>query len=148
MNAKDSGTCKLGDKCKCNVRPDLRVLCGYWSVPEQPTGELEAWCIANWNKLPEEQRKACVELLDSSVPEEVKANWRRQAAAGMRIGSEDLRFHLGVGMAVRNTLRKLLTDDKLPPVNYPDEGVKSQNWDDYYYGALDALARLPTTAAA
>jgi hypothetical protein len=43
----------------------------------------------------------------------------------------------GGGMQIRNRLRDVLTDDQLPPVDYPEGPM--QNWDDFYTGAIDAL---------
>jgi hypothetical protein len=43
-------------------------------------------------------------------------------------------------MAIRNIVRQVVPDHKLPPVEYPD-GSMVQNWDDYYYGALNDFIR-------
>lgn len=102
--------------------------------------DLGRWCRANWDMLPELIRKDCLAELRSKVPPEMMAKWKAQHAAGEEIGSDDIFFHHGNGMAVRNILRKQLRDLELPAVhspNYPPEGAK--NWDDYYTGALQEL---------
>lgn len=50
-------------------------------------------------------------------------------------------FHFTVGMQVRNTLRTVIKDDELPPVDYGDEKAY-QNWDDYYAEVLECAAGL------
>jgi len=135
------GICSRGLACDCTGdRTMLRTFCPDFQLEEEPPREVELEAIAHWQRLPEPQRIACLAALRLSVPMEVRAKWRDQAARGMRVGSEDPRFHFGPGMAVRNTLRRVLPDNVLPAVPYPDGGEHS-NWDDYYYGALDALAR-------
>jgi hypothetical protein len=91
---------------------------------------LDEWCRANWGKLPTEQREACLAHLDGWIPDDILLDWHTN---GFSAG-----FHMfGGGMQIRNRLRDVMTDDKLLPVPY-DHGP-SQNWDDYYTGALQEL---------
>lgn len=115
---------------------------------EQPRGALEIWAEANWAELPDLVR-ADVELhLLDRLPKEVLEHWRDQHERGVRIGSDDPFFHLGVGMAVRNACREQLTDMELPLVTIDHEGkpyntgsnMPGGNWDDYYFGVLAAIA--------
>lgn len=98
---------------------------------------LDNWCFENWNKLPEAQRKACLEHLEGWLPDEILKDWH---ANGFDPG-----FHMfGGGMQIRNRLRDVLTDDKLLPVEYKDGNgaiTYSRNWDDYYTGALQELMK-------
>jgi len=135
------GTCSRGEACSCTGdRAMLRGFCPDFRLEERAPEQIEHESVACFARLSEHQRLACLAALKLSVPKFLRDWWRDQAARGMRIGSEDPRFHFGVGMEVRNTLRKVLADKELPPVAYPEGGAHS-NWDDYYYGALDALAR-------
>ena len=59
---------------------------------------------------------------------EIVDHWRDQSRRRVVIGSDNIRFHLVEGMQIRNALRTVVKDDQLPT-----------NWDDYYYGALEAL---------
>jgi hypothetical protein len=110
---------------------------------ERPRGALETWSEANWAKMHALVR-AEVELhLLDGLPDEVLGRWRDQHARGVRIGSDDPFFHLGVGMAIRNACREQLTDMQLLPVTIDLDGEPygpSQNWDDYYFGVLAAIA--------
>lgn len=88
------------------------------------------WSRANWNKLPEAQRKACLDHLDGWI--------KREQFEELRTYRFNPEFHhLGGGMRVRNRLREVLTDEKLPAVKYGE--LDAHNWDDYYQGALDEL---------
>jgi hypothetical protein len=117
---------------------------------ERPRGALETWSEANWAKIPELVRNDVEQHLKEKLPLEVLTRWRDQHRRGMRIGSDDPFFHLGVGMAVRNACREQLTDMELPPVTVDHEGKPYQeahpqlvgggNWDDYYFGVLAAIA--------
>jgi len=104
-------------------------------IPMSEDDRLKAWCRANWNKIPELTRKDCIAHLKSKVPEEVLERWKKQGY------EEDMMFHFGAGMQVRNILRQRLTDDELPEVIRDRDGKPygSHNWDDYYTGALDEL---------
>lgn len=96
---------------------------------------LKTWSRANWDKLPEDVRKKCVDHLDAWILQDDKV---RLKATGYQEGL----FHFTAGMAIRNKLREVLTDDKLPVVTQSENGDEygpSQNWDDYYTGALDEL---------
>jgi hypothetical protein len=70
------------------------------------------------------------------------SRWQDQHKRGIRIGSDDPWFHLGIGMQIRNALRSVLLDDALPFVKYPD-GSDCQNWDDFYGGALQQFVSEP-----
>lgn len=110
---------------------------------EKPTDELCDWVIANWRCLPRMQReRVVVRLRDAMLGHpEVMERWKDQIKRNIILGSDDIHFHFTAGMAIRNICRQVVLDYKLPPVTYPDGTTGHQNWDDYYYGALDALAR-------
>jgi len=105
---------------------------------------LREWCRANWNILSAEVRKECVDHLDVWFSPETKASdieWLRNY-------EKQPGFHfLGGGMQIRNRLRDKLKDIDLPVVTKDKDGKPygpSQNWDDYYTGAIDELlARHP-----
>lgn len=110
---------------------------------EQPVDELDRWSEANWALVPETVRKDCEDHLLEVVPDEVLKKWIDQRRRGVSIGSDDPRFHLSVGMAVRNCLRDQLTDGELPEITRDHKGRPygpSRNWDDYYFGVLAAIA--------
>lgn len=121
---------------------------------EEPRGAIETWSEANWARVPELVRKDVEghlqHLLLKQAPE-VLEKWRDQHKRGIRIGSDDPMFHLGVGMAIRNACRDQLTDGELPAVTLDHEGQPygrlanpphdgSRNWDDHYFGVLAAIA--------
>jgi hypothetical protein len=118
----------VAEKCQCNPGV-MRAFCPHWHITERAKDENDYAQIANFGMLSPEQRKLCTDHLAAHIPAEVQAAWREQVRRGVSIGCTDVRFHLGVGMAVRNCLREVLTDDKLP----------HSHWDDYYQGALYAL---------
>jgi len=97
--------------------------------------ELDAWCRSNWNKIPEDRRKKCIDHLKRKIPPEVLQGWKNDG-----VGK---RFHFWGGMAVRNTLREVMLDEELPAVPY-DGGESYSNWDDYYTGALQELLETVT----
>lgn len=115
---------------------------------------LEQWSEANWEKVPEGIRLDVERHLKAAIlaqAPELLDKWRDQHRRGIEIGSDDPRFHLGLGMAVRNTCRECLTDDKLPAVTVDHKGEPymrsgipgndgARNWDDYYFGVLAAIA--------
>ena len=115
---------------------------------EKMHGELEKWSEDNYARLPEIVRKDC----EREIWERMSANaegrtmlvsWRDQRRRGVVIGSDDLWFHMGAGMWVRNALRQQWTDAELPVVTSAPDGQPygpAQNWDDYYFGALAAVA--------
>lgn len=109
-----------------------------WRQNERPRDDLEKWCHDNWLKIPAEDRERCLAVLRKKAPPEMLAEWKAQHERGMRIGSNDLFFHFGIGMQVRNALREVLTDDKLPAIKQRD-GSEGRNWDDFYTGALEDL---------
>jgi hypothetical protein len=136
--------CLKGENCECVAYPQLMVLCPDYVVDEVPPSSHHAESVINWLTIPEADRKLCLDHLLSVMEDHpsVIARWKRQKAAGMAIGSDDIRFHFGAGMSVRNVLRKVMPDDKLPGVTY-ENGTLVKNFDDYYYGAIDALASEP-----
>lgn len=103
---------------------------------ETPMGDLDKFSIENWNRIPQEDRDRCVKLLRSLTPQDMLDHWKDQYERGMRVGSDDLFFHSpGTGMQIRNALRSIILDDKLPEIQYQD-GNSYQNWDDFYFGAI------------
>lgn len=129
-------------------RPPVRTA-GTTTLSSPTAGDLRAWCRANWDRVPEGQRKLCLEHLRTYVTDEYLDKWRAQRARGEEIGSDVTAFHFfGGGMQIRNVLREVLPDDQLPAVvgpdgNYPP-GEVVRNWDDFYTGALEEL--VETTA--
>lgn len=107
------------------------------------TDDIHKWSRKNWDRVPELVRIDCLNELKAQIPNEIIQHWCDQYQAGEVIGSDDDSFHLGAGMAVRNYLRKQLTDGELPDVVGPDGGYapgqKVRNWDDFYLGALQEL---------
>jgi hypothetical protein len=100
------------------------------------TDDLDEWCRSNWDKVPEEKRKLCLDHLKKKID---AATLRRWKECGFPPG-----FHMFAGgMAVRNTLRDVMVDEELPAVSW-NNGEAYSNWDDYYTGALQEL--LETTA--
>lgn len=98
---------------------------------------------ANWAKVDEALRKTVEDFVRSKAPADMLANWSDQLRRGVVIGSDDPRFHLGVGMQVRNACRAKLPDAELPKVSVDHQGKPygpSQNWDDYYFGVLAEIA--------
>jgi hypothetical protein len=95
---------------------------------EHPPDDLDRKTEENWARVPEGTRQRCAEHLRRSVQPELLAKWRDQLERGMAIGSD-------TGMAVRNALRAVLPDEKLPGVDYGD-GSEYSNWDDFYTAAL------------
>jgi len=94
--------------------------------------KLRLWCRNNWNRIDPFIRKDCLDHLEGWIRPEDIAILKRGYGAG---------FHmLGGGMQIRNRLRERLTDMELPILTVDHEGKAygpSQNWDDYYTGALD-----------
>lgn len=114
---------------------------------ERPPSDVWKDCAKNWWQLPFDLRMRCVghlhaEMLKTDYGRELLARWKDQVERGMEPGSDDLRFHFGNGMTVRNVLRSVLPDDKLPPIAY--DGHVAQNWDDFYPGAVEQLATYGT----
>lgn len=97
--------------------------------------------VRNWCCLPLATRELALGHLRQTMQHQwphVLERWREQSNANEPIGSDDPMFHFGAGMAVRNILRQVVPDHKLPAVKQPMGGMAS-NWDDYYHGALEAL---------
>lgn len=137
-------TCTL-KKCGCIAFGFPSIYCQNWQEPEKPLDDLDRWSIKNWNTIPEYQRKKCLDHLYNLMKDSHSLKkWKDQAKRDMKIGSDDVMFHFHTGMFIRNTLRDVLLDSELPPIRVFDRSIQSiGNWDDYYYGALDALVRLP-----
>lgn len=94
-------------------------------VTRIPTdAELEELSDANWRSIPIGQRRQCIAYLQDKVPTWTWQYWKRE---GFPEG-----FHFGGGMAVRNCLRDVLSDENLP---------RDKNWDDYYMGCLREILR-------
>lgn len=105
--------------------------------------DLQAWLIGNWLQIPEPERRLLVDHLRKRLRNRIDgpmvlARWTAQVRMGVPIGGNDTWFHFGAGMEVRNLLRDVMTDDKLPLIRQPD-GSMGQNWDDFYLGAIHAL---------
>lgn len=107
---------------------------------ETPRDDLCEFSLENWRRIPADVRRQVVSHIRDLASVEQLNTWRDQQARGMRIGSDDPWFHHGSGMAIRNACRKIILDDQLPPVKYEDGG-HYQNWDDFYGGMLQQLAR-------
>lgn len=121
------------------------------SVPDfRPNPKLErrrdglaTWSEANWAKVDAGLRARVEAMVRSKAPAEMLAQWRDQHSRGIEIGSDDPRFHLGIGMQVRNACRLVVIDDQLPEVGVGPDGEPygpARNWDDYYFGVLAAIA--------
>lgn len=112
-------------------------------IPEQPTiveecnsstFDLIGFSKRNWRRVPSDTREACINKLRQCVPPNMLNTWKDQVRRGVPIGSDNIMFHFGVGMQIRNALREVIKDNDLPPVKY--QNVDVCNWDDYYHGAL------------
>ena len=104
---------------------------------------LSTWSEANWAKVDPALRARVGEKVRSMAPADMLAQWRDQHQRGVAIGSDYPRFHLDVGMQIRNACRTVLADDGLPEVNVGPVGEPygpARNWDDYYFGVLAAIA--------
>ena len=136
-------TCKRGAMCDCSSgHTPLRMFCEDWVEPERPVDAPHKRSIENWATVPVEQRDRCIAELTrfmAGAPDVVE-HWREQSRRGMVIGSDKLRFHLDEGMQIRNVLRRALPDTALPSLRQ-STGLYSQNWDDFYMGALEALVQ-------
>lgn len=108
-----------------------------YSMPSH--AELQVRSIANFAKLPAVHRERCIKHLRRIFRDSKEALhlWTVQVHKGKLIGSDDPRFHFDLGMQVRNSLRAVVYDLDLPPVEQPG-GDYASNWDDYYIGALHA----------
>lgn len=129
------GKCTRPEGCKPECA-QLRMLCEFYNCEHEPD-DCALYSIGRWNKLGEGLRKTVLDHLRTSLLQstgeggrKALAKWRDQRARGIQCGSDDIRFHFSGGRAVRNIIRQVVRDDKLP----------DQNWDDYYYGAISALA--------
>jgi hypothetical protein len=97
--------------------------------------ELQDWSLKNYRRL-DESNKAEIRLkLDDFVPSELFDSLMQNVLNGDYVFEDVPLAHFGVGMGIRNLLREVLPDDKLPPVVY-EGGMSYSNWDDYYVGAL------------
>lgn len=102
---------------------------------------LDAFSETNWARVPKKLQEQAlkplrefIENLTDDYSLRLVEKWRNQYSNGYRIGSDDIIFHLGLGMHIRNILRQGLLDEYLPEVEYPEGSAK--NWDDYYMAAL------------
>jgi hypothetical protein len=87
----------------------------------------------NWDKVPTEIRRRCLDALRAEISPETLVAWKMQHRSGERFVG-----HFSNGAGVRNILRRYVRDGELPPVIYPG-GFPCTNWDDYYLGALQEL---------
>lgn len=135
-----SGHC-VAERCRCVGIPRWAgsyLFCPHWRMPERPPDRVERASRRNFDRLPEYVRERCVGHLHRRLLAEAPVmllRWRDQQRRGAAVGGDDPRFHFGVGMAVRNCLREVVADAKMP----------SGNWDDCYHGALSAACSLPWT---
>lgn len=126
--------CVKKDGCTCKNGMET-IFCEHLNS-EHAYCESNRQSIARWKTIPEEVRVRCSDHLRMVVGDHpaVLERWRDQKRRGVAPGSDDVRFHFSAGMAVRNILRQVLTDDLLPgPPEY-------RNWDDFYFGAIDEVA--------
>ncbi len=119
---------------------DTVLVDGQRYVPKKEK-ELEDWSKANWAKIPEDKRLACLGVLQGFLPVEYIAELEQRVALGLAIMTISPRFHFGEGMQIRNMLRSVLPDEQLPPVKQEHlaSAPEARNWDDFYIGALHAL---------
>ena len=84
---------------------------------------------ANWARVPEADRERCIAALREMIGED-REEWLKAIDHPF--------FHFSTGMGVRNLLRHVLRDDKLPEVEWThiDPPIFERNWDDYYMAAL------------
>ena len=92
-----------------------------------------------WAQVPEPIRKDVEQHVARDLPADLLAKWRDQHARGERVGSDELSFHFGAGMAVRNLCRERLKDSELSAYGLWGE------WDDYYRAVLAAIAASPAS---
>jgi hypothetical protein len=92
-----------------------------------------------WAQVPEPIRKEVEQHVAAQLPADLLAKWRDQHARGERVGSDELSFHFGAGMAVRNLCRERLKDSELSAYGLWGE------WDDYYRAVLAAIAASPAS---
>lgn len=93
--------------------------------------DLDKFSRDNWARVDKTRRVQCIEHLKSVIPDGVLKVWK--------INGFPEGFHMfNGGMAVRNLLRGVMTDDQLPYVQYAS-GEHVRNWDDFYMGCLAEL---------
>lgn len=97
--------------------------------------ELQDWSFNNFRKIPIEDRKLLYALLARDIPDDVFDLMLNNHLEDKYVFEGFDMAHFGVGMSIRNLLRKGMTDDRLPPVVY-EGGQEYRNWDDYYLGAI------------
>lgn len=88
----------------------------------------------NWLKADSNLRKDCIKHLNGYFPEDYIIDMKTNRLNGLSISDGNPYFHFGVGMQIRNYLRRAVADEELPGIEY--EGELYKNWDDYYVGAL------------
>src|SRR5688500_1764558 len=97
----------------------------------------DQWYKDRWDSIPAEMKRAIVAHLRAHLKPDVMAEIRKaiKLKGSLNwIGHN----HFGWGMGVRNLLRDVVTDDKLPSAPYPDGRGEYRNWDDYYIQAVEA----------
>lgn len=107
-----------------------------------PVDDVDRANIKNWSRLPRSVRALCIqhlyEVLSKAIDwPGVEVKWKQQKRDGLRIGSDELMFHYGTGMFIRNVLREVVPDKCLPEVI--DNGHPMHNWDSFYIGCLDEM---------
>lgn len=99
--------------------------------------------IARWNWIDSFSRSACrthLRIVFNRADNGSLLNkWINQLRRGVAIGSDNPHFHLSIGMSIRNELRRIIPDDKLPG------GDNFKNWDYFYYGAINAMVLAEST---
>lgn len=94
-----------------------------------------------WASVHPDLRASVVAHLRKIIPPELAQQIRATAAEHGRHdwihNLSEYGEHHGVGMAIRNSLRRAgFKDDQLPPFDaYYGEGTDVRNWDDYYVQA-------------
>jgi hypothetical protein len=89
-----------------------------------------------WEQVPVLIRKDIEQHVLAHLPADLLAKLQDQHARGIPIGSDDMFFHFGDGMAVRNLCRERLSDNELAA--YCVFG----DWDACYIAILTAIAAI------
>lgn len=111
----------------------------YGNRSSQNMEHLHKWSKTNWALVSYADRMKCLDHLRQKLPPEFLAKIKAQVYEGRFLLCEDDRFfHFGYGMLVRNLLRDVLPDNRLPLLM--DDSGSNKNWDDFYIGALYELA--------
>lgn len=102
---------------------------------ERPLDAFTIWSIGNFKRIDSATRRTLVTELRRSLPGWLIMKFEDQFKRGVVLGSHNVFFHHNEGMAIRNILRDMLPDNKLPLTQYPGYPAW-RNWDDCYLGAL------------